>query len=81
MATSPPQSSNQLSNTGDTLEHLRKAHLGFECGFRFLLCKKSGILLISGPLPNSDAKGLGDLPLGVEYDSNCAEVAGPRHLQ
>jgi hypothetical protein len=31
--------------TGDTLEHLRKAHLGFECRFRFLLCKKSGTLL------------------------------------
>jgi hypothetical protein len=28
-----PQSSNQLSSTGDTLEHLRKALLGFECGF------------------------------------------------
>jgi hypothetical protein len=60
--TSPPQSSNQLSCTGDTLEHLRKAHLGFECRFRFLLCKKSGILLISEPLLNSDAKA-GDLPL------------------
>jgi hypothetical protein len=57
MATSPPQSSNQLSNIGDTLEHLRKAYLGFEYGFRFLLCKKSGILLISEPLPNSHAKG------------------------
>jgi hypothetical protein len=56
---SPPQSSNQLSNTGDTLEHLRKAHLGFKCGFKFLLYKKSGILLNSGPLPNSDAKGWG----------------------
>ena len=63
MATSPPQSSNQLGSTGDTLEHLRKAHLGFECGFGFLLCKKSGILLISGPLPNSDAKGWGP-PIG-----------------
>ena len=31
------------------MEHLRKAHLGFGCGFRFLLCKKSGILLISEP--------------------------------
>jgi hypothetical protein len=39
----------------------------FECRFRFLLCKKSGSLLISGPLPNSDAKGW-DLPLGVECD-------------
>jgi hypothetical protein len=42
------------------LEHLRKAHLGFECRFRFLLCKKSGILLINEPLLNSDAKA-GDL--------------------
>jgi len=33
MAISMPQSSNQLSSTGDTLEHLRKAHLGSECGF------------------------------------------------
>jgi len=77
MATSPPQSSNQLSYAGDTLEHLRKAHLGFGRGFRFLLCKKSGILFISEPLPNSDAKG--NLPLGVECDwSIVREVAGPK---
>jgi hypothetical protein len=62
MAISPPQSSNQLSYIGDTLEHLRKAHLGFECGFRFLLYKKSGILLISKPLPNADANSW-DFPL------------------
>jgi hypothetical protein len=66
MATSPLQPLNQLSCTGDTLEHLRKAHLGFGGGFRFLLCKKNGILLISELLPNSDAKG--NLPLGVVRD-------------
>jgi hypothetical protein len=49
------------------LEHLRKAHLGFECRFRFLVCKKSGILLISEPLPNAEGKA-GHLPLGVECD-------------
>jgi hypothetical protein len=32
--TSPPQSSNQLSCTGEALEHLRKAHLGVECRFK-----------------------------------------------
>ena len=46
MAISPPQPSNQLSCLRNTLEHLRKAHLASECGFRFLFYKKSGILLI-----------------------------------
>jgi hypothetical protein len=36
-------------------------------GFRFLLCKKSDILLISEPLPNLDAKSW-DLQMGVECD-------------
>jgi hypothetical protein len=49
------------------VEHLRKAHLWFEQRLRFLLCKKSGSLTVSGPLPNSRAKGWG-LPLGVECD-------------
>ena len=52
-----PQSSNQ-----ETLWNLSAMRI-----FRFLLCKKSGSLLISGPLPNSHAKGW-DLPLGVECD-------------
>ena len=45
--TSPSQSSNQLSlhrrHFGTSPQ---SASLGFECRFRFLLCKKSGILLI-----------------------------------
>ena len=40
----------------------------------------NGILLISGPLPNSDAKSWGP-PVGRGMRLvNCAEVAGLRHL-
>ena len=41
------------------MEHLAKRIFALDVDFRFLLCKKSGSLLISEPLPNSEGKGLG----------------------
>jgi hypothetical protein len=66
LGTSPRQSSNQ-----ETLWNISaKPIFALDVDFRFLLCKKSGSLLISGPLPNSEAKGW-DLPLGVELCRSC----------
>jgi len=66
--------------TQDTLEHLCKVYLGFECGF-FCSVRRVAFCSSVGHCRTQTLRA-GDLPLGVECDwSIVRKLLGQRHLQ